>query len=135
MKDRCYYPRRKDRHIYIDRGIIVCDEWKNSYENFRDWALSSGFHPSLSLDRIDNYGNYEPKNCRWVDAKTQAQNQRPHKRKLYISETEYKMILCLVENKFEHKDISKTFKLKETDILYIQRLEREKNGKNTSMAT
>lgn len=129
MKDRCYYPRRKDRHIYIDRGITVCDEWRYSYEAFRDWALANGFHASLSLDRIDNDKGYEPSNCRWADAKTQRNNQRIRPRKLYLKDIEYQMILCLAANKFEYEAIAKIFKIKKMDIVYLLDLNRKnKNG-------
>jgi hypothetical protein len=62
--------------LYGGRGIKVCDEWKNSYENFREWALSNGYADNLTLDRINPNGNYEPSNCRWATAKTQGNNRR-----------------------------------------------------------
>lgn len=52
----------------MGRGITVCDEWRNDFKAFRDWAVGSGFKPGLILDRINNDGNYEPGNCRWVTA-------------------------------------------------------------------
>lgn len=56
-------------------NVSVCDEWKD-YSNFKQWAESNGFLGNLSLDRIDNNGNYEPSNCRWTTKETQAQNTR-----------------------------------------------------------
>lgn len=58
------------------RGIDVCDEWYDSYENFRDWSLEKGYKEGLTIDRIDVDGDYEPSNCRWVDWKTQENNRR-----------------------------------------------------------
>lgn len=86
MKQRCYNPAKANYSDYGGRGITVCDEWRESFEAFRDWALSSGYDPNAptgkcTLDRIDVDGNYEPSNCRWVDAKVQANNKRPHKQK------------------------------------------------------
>ena len=66
MKRRCYSKKRKDYPRYGGRGIIVCQEWKNSFIIFKNWALSSGYTDYLSIDRINNNGNYEPSNCQWI---------------------------------------------------------------------
>ena len=75
MKRRCYWEGDKCYYIYGSRGITVCDEWKNSFEAFRDWALEHGYSEKLTIDRIDVNGNYEPSNCRWVTIKEQNRNK------------------------------------------------------------
>jgi hypothetical protein len=87
MLNRCYYKKYNEYHLYGGRGISVCDEWNNKecgFINFCDWALSNGYTEELTLDRVDNDGNYEPSNCRWVDRFIQANNKR-NTRKLIIN--------------------------------------------------
>lgn len=57
------------------RGISICNEWR-SFVNFQQWALNSGYKQGLSIDRIDNSGNYEPSNCKWSTAQEQSSNKR-----------------------------------------------------------
>lgn len=80
MKARCELKSHTSYDRYGARGISVCDEWKNSYVSFRDWAKANGYADHLTIDRIDSSGNYEPSNCRWVTYKEQAQNRNYKKR-------------------------------------------------------
>ena len=74
MKQRCYNSKMPNFKYYGARGIAVCDEWRNDSQSFYEWAILNGYKEELTLDRIDNNGNYEPSNCRWVDMKKQTRN-------------------------------------------------------------
>lgn len=76
MKTRCYNSRSNGYSDYGGRGILICDEWRNDFHSFYDWAISHGYLDNLSIDRIDVNGNYEPSNCKWSTAKEQVRNRR-----------------------------------------------------------
>ena len=71
MKQRCYNTNSQNFKYYGGKGVSVCDEWRNNPQAFYDWAMTHGYKDGLTLDRIDNDGNYEPSNCRWVTMKEQ----------------------------------------------------------------
>lgn len=81
MRRRCNSPTATRYEDWGGRGIAVCEEW-NNFEIFRGWALSHGYTDNLSIDRINNDGNYEPSNCRWATAKEQSNNRRARRTSL-----------------------------------------------------
>lgn len=81
IKTRCYNQNQVYEYSkYGKRGIKMCEEWKNSYECFRDWAFTNGYKDNLTIDRIDYTGNYEPSNCRWATMKQQSNNRSSNHR-------------------------------------------------------
>ena len=75
IKQRCYYPKAISYKRYGAKGIVMCDEWKNDFMSFYNWAIANGYSDNLTIDRINSNGNYEPSNCRWVTYKLQANNK------------------------------------------------------------
>jgi membrane-bound inhibitor of C-type lysozyme len=76
MIRRCTSETDNDWETYGGRGIRVCKEWLESFAAFREWAVLSGYHQGLTLDRIDNDGDYTPQNCQWSTMKEQSNNRR-----------------------------------------------------------
>ena len=87
MKERCENPHNKSFPRYGGRGIHVCNEWKNSFERFRDWALKSGYSEGSTIARIDFTMGYEPENCRWVTTEVQNRNYSRNHMITYKGET------------------------------------------------
>ena len=76
IKTRCTNPQTPCWHRYGGRGISVCNEWMNDFAAFRTWAQASGYKPGLSIDRIDNDGNYCPENCQWLTVSENSKKAR-----------------------------------------------------------
>ena len=88
IQQRCENPKNKGYFKYGGRGIKLCQEW-HDYVNFKKWAVENGYkeNAGLSIDRIDNNGNYEPSNCRWTNIYVQSHNTRKNHNITYNGET------------------------------------------------
>lgn len=102
MKYRCSQPKYDKYKYYGGRGIEVCSDWADSFNSFEQWALENGYAEGLTLDRIDNDGDYEPENCRWVTLKEQANNRSTNHMLTYNGKTQS------IQKWSEELDISST---------------------------
>lgn len=75
MKERCYYEKHEAFHHYGGKGIVVCDEWKDDFMCFYNWAITNGWAKGLTIERDNSNGNYEPNNCRIATQKEQCRNK------------------------------------------------------------
>ena len=75
MKSRCYYKNKDNYKYYGGKGIEVCEEWKNDFQEFYEWAMKNGYKEGLSIDRIDNSKNYKPSNCKFSNQTEQVRNR------------------------------------------------------------
>lgn len=94
LKRRCDLVTDKAYRYYGGRGISVCDEWYNSFENFYDWMIMNGYiecsdmrNTAYTIDRIDVNGDYAPDNCRLTTMLTQANNKRNNRIETYNGES------------------------------------------------
>ena len=94
IKDRVLNPKNKRYSDYGGRGITLCDDWKNDFIPFYNWAMSNEYSDELSIDRIDNDGGYSPENCRWTTPTMQQRNQRIKKN----NTSGYKGVSCNKDN-------------------------------------
>lgn len=88
MKDRRYNPKDKRYNRYGGRGIKICNEWLNSYQEFEKWSLSHGYEEALTIDRIDNDGDYEPNNCKYVTFSENSKKKGTNKYFTYKGKTQ-----------------------------------------------
>lgn len=87
MVSRCSNPKHRAYHNYGGRGISVCTDWKENPQSFYEWAEKNGYEKGLTLERIDNDGNYEPSNCKWATRKEQSRNKRTNHKIEFNGET------------------------------------------------
>lgn len=130
MKSRCYNVNHKSYEGYGGRGITVCEEWKNDFVEFKNWAIENGYRDDLTIDRIDNDGDYKPNNCRWVTMREQSNNRRSTKLITYNGEThseaEWARILGAERNVI-HDRLKKGWSIERTLSTPVKHYKTKKN--------
>lgn len=110
MNQRCYNPRNMLYPRYGERGITVCDLWRNTnpygFACFVSWAWQNGYNDTLTIDRIDNNGNYEPSNCQWADMKEQTNNRGDFNVRITIGDRTQTLMQWCEEYSIDRKDYS-----------------------------
>jgi len=96
IKDRTCNNKSKSFARYGGRNISICKSWKEDFALFRSWSLENGYTDNLTIDRVDNDGNYEPSNCRWTDMKTQSTNKSNSR----LSREDIELILNMKKKRF-----------------------------------
>lgn len=114
MKQRCLNPKNPKYVRYGARGIKICDEWL-TIEGFSSWALNNGWEEGLTIDRIDNNGNYCPENCRWVSVSENSRKKSTTK----LTDFDAEKIRNYWDSGFDIKTLSKMFDCTEGNIWFI----------------
>lgn len=135
MKNRCNNPNATHYEYYGGKGIKVCKKWSNDFLTFKQWALNNEYNEKLSLDRINSKNNYSPKNCRWVNSKTQAVNQKDRKKSTNMPQgvseikgpkgTKYKVQICI---NYKIMQLGRFDSIKEASKIY-QNAKKERDFK------
>jgi len=113
MKARCRDKNHSGYHSYGGRGIKVCKEWDEDFCSFWEWSKKNGYRKGLTIDRIDNDGNYEPDNCRFV---THRENYCNCSRVKLSFEKAEKIRKLYVTGNFRQKDLAKKYNVPQTSI-------------------
>jgi len=123
MKARCLTETHQSYKNYGDRGIMVCDEWLD-YKVFYDWAMSNGYKNNLTIDRVDNDGDYTPDNCKWVKKGHQGRNQRSTK----LTIDDARDIRCLSSQGYSQQRIADIYGISKWHIQNIIKNRRWKEN-------
>lgn len=118
MIRRCHNIKDTGYKHYGDKGISVCTEWRDDFNTFYNWAMSNGYKEGLTIDRINNDGNYEPNNCRWVSHK-ENNNNRGDSYQNRVTTDEIKDIVNSYKSGAAPSSIARRYKLSRETIIKI----------------
>lgn len=137
MKGRCYCKTDKKYKNYGERGIKICNDWLQDYNNFLSWSLKHGYKPGLTIERIDVNGNYEPNNCKFITISEQSKNKTTsHYYKYYNKVYSLKELSNIFTHSYKYlyreivvnKNLER-FNLKESNYLeYINQYEKKSSN-------
>lgn len=120
MKARCYNVNNKKYKRYGGRGISVCGDWLCRFESFRDWALLNGYKEGLTIERIDNDGNYIPDNCKWIPPEDQYKSKTNAKgsgiKNSKLKESDIHEIRFMIKRGYSNRDIGVLYRVSEHTI-------------------
>lgn len=102
MKNRCYGNKTIQPHLYKDKGITVCDNWRNSFISFMVWARKNAYRDGLQIDRINNSLGYYPENCQFVTPMQNSSNRCVTIMVNYHGESKALSLLLHELDKFDH---------------------------------
>ena len=117
---------RKDNHnhTYIEKNVKICDEWRNDFNKFKEWALVNGYDYSKNaneqtIDRIDNDKGYNPENCRFVSRKENNKNESKKRGIVCLSKEQQNEIKELYKNGFSSRKLAQKYRVSKTTIMNI----------------
>ena len=121
MKKRCYTETSPNYPTWGGRGIKMCDEWRDSFESFYEWAMENGYKDTLTIDRVDNDGDYTPENCRWATVREQSRNRRSNIPITIGNATKTMMEWCEIFN-LDYKMVNARYKRMEDGAISLDKL-------------
>jgi predicted DNA-binding protein (UPF0251 family) len=124
MKGRCHSPSHSNYPAYGGRGISVCDEWRQGFAAFAEWAVKNGYRPDMQLDRIDNNKGYSPENCRFVTISENMRNKRPRdvplRNNARLTIEDVKAIKQLLAQGISQREIGRRFGIRHATVWAIK---------------